>query len=235
MQKQLNFLSDKGLVVRFKKSGNGKKALFTFPGVGMSSNYFENVFANVDSFQQFHFHFEVVKYDDDFDYVSAWKKLIIILCAQYQIEDLTIVGASIGARLIGPLQELPCVKKVVLICPDGVYESLVMKIVTNSLLGQKIFKIGFKVFNQVFLKFQRLIKLKERELLNWWKLFIHFKFTKGFDSRYSFLLAEKDFLISSKNVSNVLSKHIVNKVVFFDCGHFELMRVVKKEIKKLIL
>ena len=77
MQKQLDFLSDKGLVVRFKKSGNGKKTLFTFPGVGMSSNYFEGLFANDDLFQQFHFHLKVVNYDADFDYVSAWKKLII--------------------------------------------------------------------------------------------------------------------------------------------------------------
>ena len=235
MHEQLDFLSDKGLVIRFKRLGSGKKALFTFPGVGMSSNYFEHLFANDNTFQQFHFHIVVTKYDDKFDYMSAWKRLVIKVCMRYEIEDLTIIAASIGARLVGPLQGLSQVKKVVLICPDGICESLVMKIVTELPIGKKAFKFGFKVFNQVFSKFQRLINLEEKELLNWWKLFVHFKFTEHLDSKYSFILAEKDFLINYRHISLIISENTVNKVVTYKCGHFELLRKAKKEIINLVL
>lgn len=233
MKEYLDFLSQKGLDVSFKVSGSGKKALLTFPGVGMSSHYFEYLFLSDNSFHQFHFHFKVTQYQDEFDYVSAWTELVNKLCEEYRLEEVTIVAASIGARLVGPLQELPQLKKVVLICPDGIHESMVMKIVTELPLGQKAFKLGFKVFNQIFSKFQKLINLEEKELLNWWKLFVHFKFTETLDSRYSFVLAEKDFLINYDKTMSNIPVNLCNKVYSYDCGHFELLRKAKKKVRGL--
>ena len=73
---------------------------------------------------------------------SFWKKLLGLFLEKENIEDFHVMGFSLGARLaLTSFEMFPSkVKKLYLLAPDGIQDSIWFRIATGFWWGKKLFQ-----------------------------------------------------------------------------------------------
>ena len=228
----LHQLKEKGVEVHFNKVGEGDKVVFTFPGVGMDERYFTRIFREKEKQNIFyHFHIKVASYKYKYEIPALWIKLISALIEENQIRSFDIVAYSIGARLSYSLFGREELHKVTLICPDGIVEHPIYRLVTQTLVGSIFFRPAFCVIRYIVPNLSRYIKLSSLELFNIWKLYSVFKFPKKVENKVNLFLAKNDLLVSNKKVLKRRDIKGFWSVEEVNASHFSILYVLKNKLK----
>lgn len=216
-----------GFDVSYTKVGNGKNVVVTFPGVGMTERYFENYFKNELDHTFYHFSIKVTSSSALIDLPTIWKQFFIEFLEKEEIDNCELIAYSIGARLFYPLNGLSQLTKVSLICPDGVVDQVVYRLVTQTWLGKRMFFIVFPLVKMLNPKIAKYVNLSPLELFLIWKRYSVLKFPSKINHNVTVFLAKKDIVIPNEKVVKVLKNKKIERFLFVNCTHFSILPMVR--------
>ena len=231
-------LQYKQATLRYTKTGNGKKVLFTFHGFGQTSQVFcklsESLSADytIYNFDLF-FHGSLWNQDEQPLEKVFWNELIQKFISAEGIHELSVLGFSMGAKFaLATLEAFPArVKEIFLLAPDGIKTNTWYSLATYPTALRALFKTTIKnplIFNATanfafrtrlidkgvlrFVKSQMNTEEKRNRVYLSWVVFRHLHF-------------------SMRHISRMIHEHRVKLVVI--TGRFDKI-ITAKNMGKLL-
>lgn len=134
-------------VLSYDVQGYGSRALLMFHGAGQDRSVFKQVPARLTTDYRIYafdlfFHGESQWNSTDPVSKSDWKRLLEAFCAAEQVEEISVLGYSMGARFaLATLEALAGkIRACFLVAPDGMPSSTWFNIATQSTIGRRAFK-----------------------------------------------------------------------------------------------
>lgn len=141
----------KNYIVSYEKWGTGKEILIAFHGFGQTASIFQNISeALQDKYTVYacslFYHGESklpghVKPGEPLT-PEIFKKGFLKFCEQNSIEQFSLMGYSLGGRLVLQLTELipERINHLILLAPDGIKKNRWYYFATNHFIGKRLFK-----------------------------------------------------------------------------------------------
>lgn len=144
-----------GVDMHYLVVGNGSKLALAFHGYGQNAAVFSFLMQNDYTVLSFDLPYQGNTIVDG--YCTLEKKdvctLVKHLMKQYNVDRVSLLGFSMGARLcLCVTEHMPdVVRNLVLVAPDGIRPNYFYKFLTNNFLGRFCFR-GFVRFGALYLK-----------------------------------------------------------------------------------
>jgi pimeloyl-ACP methyl ester carboxylesterase len=237
-------------------SGTGSKPIFLFHGFGLSGKIFfelEEVFSSQYTLYNFDLPFHGQSHWQGEAPITEifWKNFLEEFCRQKNIEKFSLLGYSIGCRLLwASVNSCPAkIEEVIAIAPDGIKSSFWYRLATSSAVSRFLFKTTlFKNYIPAILtigKFLHLapkitVRFAESQLMtaeqrdrvyytwiNFRELKVHEIKTSAMINLYrikvSIYLGEQDKIITAKTIEPLVQKLENKNVITLQAGHSNLV------------
>lgn len=136
------------LALDYKQFGSGRKAIISFHGFGRNADDWK-VFHDVLGQSWRMYSFQLFYHGRDYELdpysplaFSEWSDYLDTFCREMEIQEVVLLGYSMGGRLIlGSLERLRTpIRAVVLLAPDGIVPNNWYRFVSATRIGRTIFK-----------------------------------------------------------------------------------------------
>jgi pimeloyl-ACP methyl ester carboxylesterase len=267
MERKHYFFHYKQASLHYSVYGNGNKPLFLFHGFGLRGEVFyelEKVLAKEYTLYNFDlfFHGKSEWKAGEAPMTEAfWKDLVTQFIKEKNISSFSLLGYSIGAKLVWSTVKniSDKVKEIIVIAPDGITSNTWYTLATRTALDRAIFKAI--LFNEkiitALIKTGRWLRLvpsitirfaesqlgTEEQRKRVYQTWLLFRKLRGDNKKLAFeinnnkidltiYLGAHDKIITYEIVLPLVEKVIMKNVIILPAGHSNLIQAVKNHLNK---